>query len=200
MFLTLAPATTSAVAPVAAEVSRAAGVEAWNGVKVLRFTCNTGPGLEIKSRVKYEYDRANERITVSSGARTASASLRTAPENEDARWALAQWHRDSVWVLLPLRIADADLQVQRKPDVRIEEKTFQVLQVLFPAGGEASMPLDLYVDTDSHQIRTSIHTLADGKRIRHTWDFYKDISGIRFCTSHDGPGKKISLSEIEVER
>jgi hypothetical protein len=194
LFLSVVPATQGG--DPAAQVAASAGLEAWGSVKVLRFTVSTGRALEVTSVIRYEYDKANEKVTLRDSEKTVTIFLKQSPTTDDDKWAFSRWRRDSIWMLLPIQLVDPGAKVERKPDVLVDGRAMQLLHVKLMDSRE----FDLYINPSSAQIEVSIERLSENRNIRFTWDTYRQVEAMRFSTSHDGPGRKITLSEIQVER
>lgn len=175
------------------QVMKASGSDVWP--KVTRIKFNFG------GRASHDWDLRKGTDTVTFNDKTVTIDLNKVGDDPDSKAAFQRWTNDTYWLLMPLKLHDGGLILERKPDETRDGKTWNVLHMSFQSVGlTPGDQYNLYIDPETHQVRSWDYMPKPDAVNHHTWDGYQNFNGLVLSTEHDmGGGKKLIMSDIDVE-
>lgn len=183
------------------EVMQAAGINAWQDVKRIRFTFNVeSDGKTVLSAV-HDWDRVAGTDTVAWNGKTVMVDLANPGDDVDAQAAFQRWTNDSYWLIAPLKLADGGLKLAHRGKREHEGKAYEILHLSFEnVGLTPDDQYELYVDAESRRIEWWVYMPAPDKRTMFSWEGYQTFEGVTLSTEHRTGNRRIFFTDISIEK
>ena len=186
--------------PEAREVWKASGGENWAKVKEVRFTFEVEAEGKIVASAKHIWDvRAGTDDVTWKDKHVVVNVNAPAQQEPDPKAAYARWVNDSYWLLAPLKIMDAGVNVKAEASKEIGGEPCDTLRLTF--GQVGLTPTDqylLYVDPKTKLLRAWDYTPKEGSGMQATWEKYESFGPLKLSTEHHFNGKTIRFTGVQV--
>lgn len=196
----IASAAGSGAEDLAAKVVQASGGEVWPRVKAVKFTFNVAQGDQPAFSARHHWDLTRGTDTVEWHGKTVTVDLRQPPKTGDGFEAFKRWTNDSYWLLAPLKLRDAGVNLADKGTQEIDGRTYRLLELSFANVGLT--PGDryvLYIDPATSLVARWDYMPNPEKKISATWEGYRSFNGLMLATEHQMDGRRIFFTEVSVE-
>jgi hypothetical protein len=196
MALMFLVAVSANAADLADAVFKACGGENWPKVSSIQFTFNVSEGDKLLASAKHVWDVRAGMDAVTWKDKTVTVNVLHPGTDDDSKTAYARWVNDSYWLLAPLKLKDAGVQVTEQG----EQDGLQVLHLSFAGVGlTPGDQYNLYIDPKTHLVSRWDYMPSPDKKLSGTWEGYRDCGGLKLATEHNFAGKRIWFSDIAVK-
>ncbi|HLL91087.1 MAG TPA: hypothetical protein VK324_17440 [Tepidisphaeraceae bacterium] len=188
----------------AAAVAKASGAEAWAGVKRLRFTFYAAGGDKPTLSARHDWDVPAGKDTITWAGKTVTVDVNAPPPADapkDVKDAFARWTNDAYWLVAPLKWLDPGVNRAYGGTQTVYGQSYEVLNLSFgPVGLTSNDRYTVYVDPRTNLVRYWDYMPAPDKTLRGTWEKYQTFNGLTLSTDHEIAGRRITFTDVSVER
>ena len=203
----------------AQKVIKASGGDKLSEVAQLNFTFAYYQGDQRVFDAVHKFDLKNYRARVSWTDRkgvkrdgiidlkqkTGSGSIDGVATTGDAQTELvgkvyARWVNDAYWLLMPLKLLDPGVNLEREANKTVEGKEYQLLRMTFGAVGLT--PGDtywLYINPETNHVERWDMKLQGSTEVEPvTWEDYRAVGPLRLAFDHKEAGGKVVFENVEA--
>ncbi len=182
------------------QVMKAAGSENWPKVSRIQFVFEVSEGDKVLVSAKHNWDLREGMDHVVWADNDFQVDVRNPPSGELEKAAYQRWVNDTYWLLMPLKLKDSGVKLERLPDLDENGKLLNVLQLSFQ--GVGLTPGDVYtlhIDPATYRVVAWVYQPNPEKQVPGTWEDYVEAGGLTISTSHQLNDKKIQIKDLVIE-
>ncbi len=181
-------------------VFRANGGEQWRQVNRIRFTFHVAQGDKALLQAAHDWDVAAGTATVAWDNKQVTVNLRRPGADADARAAHARWVNDTYWLLAPLKLLDAGVQLHYVGTRVVEGKQYEVVRTTYEQVGLT--PGDryhFYIDPTTYRVAYWDYQPDTPRAVSGTWEKYEKFGPLLLSTEHKFGDKRIWFTDVAVQ-
>lgn len=180
-------------------VWKAAGAANWPEVKTIDFTFAVEKEGKTVASVEHHWDVAAWTDRVKWKGKDVTVNLMNPAADEDAKTAYARWVNDSYWLIAPLKLKDAGVNLSDEGTKEIDGAKRDVLHLSFgKVGLTPNDQYNLYIDPTTKLVTAWDYMPEPGKSMRATWTGYEKSGGLTLATDHQMGPARIRILNLKV--
>jgi hypothetical protein len=183
----------------AAELCKANGGEGWMNVSHVRFTFVEEEKGKTIVTAQHVWDVPAGIDQVRWNGKDVKVNLKNPGTDEDSKAAYARWVNDSNWLVAPIKLCTPGIDMKAEGTKDVDGHPFQTLRFHLKNASGPDREFVLYIDPQVKVVRYWDYPMQSGKMARATWTRYRVFSGMNLATEHDFEGKKIRLTNVNVD-